>query len=125
MCHKWKKTTSEVEKSNCNPEKPNQWHQTDNNVVLTIYAKNANALTSKFSMNQVSIQCSVEYGGGKKYNVAFELNGVVNVEESKVVISGKKVEVKMRKNRFGKQWKEVKEEGYGKEIQVEEESKTE
>ena len=63
------------------------WHQTVNNVVLVIYAKNANALTSKFFMNQVSVQCSVEYGGGKKLQIAFELDGVVNVEDSKVEIS--------------------------------------
>ena len=84
-CHKWKKPTSEVETSNCNPEKPNDWHQTNNNVVLVIYA---NALTSKFSLNRVSLECYVEYDSGKKYKAAFELDGVVRVEDSKVVISG-------------------------------------
>ena len=106
---KWKRDASEVEKVNCRHD----WHQTSNYVTLSIYSKNADAVTSKFFMNRVSLECSVVFDGGKKFEVAFELDGVVRVEDSKVSISGTKVEVQLRKNRI-QTWKK-----YAEEIQVE------
>ena len=106
---KWSRDTTEAEQVNCRRD----WHQTGNYVALSIYAKNACALTSQFKMNRVSLECSVVFDGGKKFRVAFELDGVVRVEDSKVTISGTKVEVQLRKNRVGA-WKE-----YAKEIKVE------
>ena len=51
------------------------------------------------------MQCHVVFDGGKHYDVTFELGGVVDVTESKVSVSGTKVEVQMRKRRVGT-WKE-------------------
>lgn len=104
--HVWKSKEDQIVK--CRYD----YHQTGNNVTLTIFAKNANAEASKFFANPISLVANVWFDGGKRFDVAVELDGVIKVEESKVTVSGTKIEIQMRKNRLGG-WKK-----YGKEIEV-------
>jgi len=80
------------------------WHQTGNFATLSVFAKNANAETSKFEANAVSLVTTIYFGGGQRFDLSLELEGVINLSESKVTISATKVEVQLRKNRLGA-WK--------------------
>lgn len=52
------------------------WHQTGNKVIISIFAKCANPLTTVVKVNQVSIDIYVTFGTDSVFNEALQLNGV-------------------------------------------------
>uniref|UniRef100_H2ZDK3 CS domain-containing protein n=1 Tax=Ciona savignyi TaxID=51511 RepID=H2ZDK3_CIOSA len=82
------------------------WHQTGPNVILSIFAKYANAETSKCEINQVYLKAHINYEGNKQYDLRMNLHGVVDPKLSKVTISGTKIEVTLRK-RDAMHWKTI------------------
>uniref|UniRef100_A0A3B5B5F6 Cysteine and histidine-rich domain-containing protein 1-like n=1 Tax=Stegastes partitus TaxID=144197 RepID=A0A3B5B5F6_9TELE len=52
------------------------WHQTANNVVLTIYAKNTNPELSSIEANQTVVSCQIQFESNKIFKREFHLWGV-------------------------------------------------
>eukprot|EP00066_Takifugu_rubripes_P029355 XP_011618621.1 PREDICTED: cysteine and histidine-rich domain-containing protein 1-like [Takifugu rubripes] len=73
------------------------WHQTGNSVVLTIYAKNANADLCCVEANRTVLSCQIQFEDNKIFKRNFHLWGVVNVPESTVNMVPSKVEIVLRK----------------------------
>ncbi|XP_029381668.1 cysteine and histidine-rich domain-containing protein 1 [Echeneis naucrates] len=73
------------------------WHQTGNNVVVTIYAKNANPELSVIEANRTVLSCQIQFESNKIFKRDFHLWGVVDVKRSSVNMVPSKVEVSLRK----------------------------
>ncbi|XP_070710494.1 cysteine and histidine-rich domain-containing protein 1 [Pempheris klunzingeri] len=73
------------------------WHQTGSNVVVTIYAKNANPEFSCIEANQTVISCQILFENDKIFKKDLYLWGVVSVKQSSVNMVPSKVEINLRK----------------------------
>ncbi|XP_037116258.1 cysteine and histidine-rich domain-containing protein 1 [Syngnathus acus] len=73
------------------------WHQTANSVVVTIYAKNANAEYSCIEANGTVVSCHVQFESDKIFKRDFHLWGVISVQHSVVNMVPSKVEITLRK----------------------------
>ncbi|XP_059211134.1 cysteine and histidine-rich domain-containing protein 1 [Centropristis striata] len=73
------------------------WHQTGNNVVVTIYAKNANPDFSSIEANRTVLSCQLQFENDKIFKREFHFWGVVNVKQSSVNMVPSKVEITLRK----------------------------
>ncbi|KAG7498123.1 hypothetical protein JOB18_049459 [Solea senegalensis] len=73
------------------------WHQTGNNVVVTIYAKNANPEFTCVEANPTVLSCQMQFENDKIFKRDFHLWGVVNVKQSSVNMVPSKVEISLRK----------------------------
>uniref|UniRef100_A0A3Q1FYG0 Zgc:92429 n=1 Tax=Acanthochromis polyacanthus TaxID=80966 RepID=A0A3Q1FYG0_9TELE len=73
------------------------WHQTGNNVVVTIYAKNANPGLSSIEANRTVVSCQIQFENNKVFKREFHLWGVINMKQSSVNMVPSKVEISLRK----------------------------
>uniref|UniRef100_A0A3B4X7S0 Zgc:92429 n=1 Tax=Seriola lalandi dorsalis TaxID=1841481 RepID=A0A3B4X7S0_SERLL len=73
------------------------WHQTGNNVVVTIYAKNANPELSCIEANRTVLSCQIQFENNKIFKREFHMWGVINVKQSSVNMVPSKVEISLRK----------------------------
>ncbi|KAK1890269.1 Cysteine and histidine-rich domain containing protein 1 [Dissostichus eleginoides] len=73
------------------------WHQTGDNVIVTIYAKNANPKFSSIEANGTVLSCQIQFENDKIFKKDFRFWGVVNVKQSSVNMVPSKVEVTLRK----------------------------
>nr|XP_057924942.1 cysteine and histidine-rich domain-containing protein 1 [Doryrhamphus excisus] len=73
------------------------WHQTANNVVMSIYAKNANPDISSVEANGTVVSCQIQFEDDKLFRRDFHLWGVINVQQSAVNMVPSKVEITLRK----------------------------
>ncbi|XP_039996269.1 cysteine and histidine-rich domain-containing protein 1 [Xiphias gladius] len=73
------------------------WHQTGNNVVVTIYAKNANPESSCIEANRTVLSCQIQFENDKVFKRDFHLWGVISVKQSSVNMVPSKVEISLRK----------------------------
>ncbi|XP_028261573.1 cysteine and histidine-rich domain-containing protein 1 [Parambassis ranga] len=73
------------------------WHQTGNNVVVTIYAKNANPEVTSIQANRTVLLCQIQFENNKIFKREFHLWGVINVKQSSVNMVPSKVEITLRK----------------------------
>nr|XP_061810783.1 cysteine and histidine-rich domain-containing protein 1 [Nerophis lumbriciformis] len=73
------------------------WHQTANCVVVTIYAKNADAKFSCVEANGTTLSCHIQFESDKIFKRDFHLWGVISVQDSVVNMVPSKVEITLRK----------------------------
>ncbi|XP_036452006.1 cysteine and histidine-rich domain-containing protein 1 [Colossoma macropomum] len=73
------------------------WHQTANQVVVTIYAKNANPEHSYVEANRTVLTCHIQFENDKEFHKDIHLWGVVDVKSSFVSMVPSKVEVTLKK----------------------------
>ncbi|KAM6909564.1 cysteine and histidine-rich domain-containing protein 1 [Xenentodon cancila] len=73
------------------------WHQTGNNVVVTIYAKNSNPGLCSIEANQTVLSCQIQFEKDKIFKREFHLWGVINIKQSSVNMVPSKVEITLRK----------------------------
>ncbi|XP_071377412.1 cysteine and histidine-rich domain-containing protein 1 [Centroberyx affinis] len=73
------------------------WHQTGNNVVVTIYAKNANPEISCIEANRTVLTCHIQFENDKVFKKDFHLWGVIDIKRSAVNLVPSKVEICLRK----------------------------
>ncbi|KAJ8407159.1 hypothetical protein AAFF_G00288350 [Aldrovandia affinis] len=73
------------------------WHQTGNQVVVTIYAKNAIPEQSSVEANRTMLTTRIQFENNKIFHRDFHLWGVVDVSHSSVSMVPSKVEVTLRK----------------------------
>ncbi|XP_028993763.1 cysteine and histidine-rich domain-containing protein 1 [Betta splendens] len=73
------------------------WHQTARDVVVTIYAKNANPDVSSVEANGTVLSCEIQFENNKVFKREFHLWGVVDVKHSSVHMVPSKVEISLRK----------------------------
>lgn len=73
------------------------WHQTGNNVVVTIYAKSANPELCSIEANRTVLSCQIQFEDNKIFKREFHLWGVMDVKNSSVSMVPSKVEITLRK----------------------------
>ncbi|XP_033507588.1 cysteine and histidine-rich domain-containing protein 1 [Epinephelus lanceolatus] len=73
------------------------WHQTGNNVVVSIYAKNANPEFCCIEANRTVLSCQIQFENDKLFKREFRFWGVVDVKQSFVNMVPSKVEITLRK----------------------------
>ncbi|XP_056156683.1 cysteine and histidine-rich domain-containing protein 1 [Lampris incognitus] len=73
------------------------WHQTGKNVVVTIYAKNANPEFSYVEASRTVLTCHIQFEDDKVFKKDFHLWGVIDVKKSNVNMVPSKVEVSLCK----------------------------
>uniref|UniRef100_A0A8C2H861 Zgc:92429 n=1 Tax=Cyprinus carpio TaxID=7962 RepID=A0A8C2H861_CYPCA len=73
------------------------WHQTGNQVVVTIYAKNSSPEQCYVEANRTVLTCHIQFEGDKVFHKDIHLWGVIDVKSSFVNMVPSKVEVTMRK----------------------------
>uniref|UniRef100_A0A673KBZ2 Cysteine and histidine-rich domain-containing protein 1-like n=1 Tax=Sinocyclocheilus rhinocerous TaxID=307959 RepID=A0A673KBZ2_9TELE len=73
------------------------WHQTGNQVVVTIYAKNSSPEQSYVEANRTVLTCHIQFEGDKVFHKDIHLWGVIDVKSSFVNMVPSKVEVTMGK----------------------------
>ncbi|KAK5848227.1 hypothetical protein PBY51_005859 [Eleginops maclovinus] len=73
------------------------WHQTGDNVVVTIYAKNANPEFTSIEANRTVLSCQIQFENDKVFKKEFRFWGVVNVKKSSINMVPSKVEITLRK----------------------------
>ncbi|KAM9335260.1 cysteine and histidine-rich domain-containing protein 1 [Symphorus nematophorus] len=73
------------------------WHQTGNNVVVTIYAKNANPELSCIEANRTVLSCQIHFEDNKIFKREFHFWGVADIKQSSVNMVPSKVEITLRK----------------------------
>ncbi|GLD64661.1 cysteine and histidine-rich domain-containing protein 1-like protein [Lates japonicus] len=73
------------------------WHQTGNNVVVTIYAKNAYPELSCIEVNRTVLSCQIQFENNKIFKREFHLWGVINVKKCSVNMVPSKVEISLCK----------------------------
>uniref|UniRef100_A0A8D0L2L9 Integrin subunit beta 1 binding protein 2 n=1 Tax=Sphenodon punctatus TaxID=8508 RepID=A0A8D0L2L9_SPHPU len=73
------------------------WHQTSNQVVVTIYAKNPLPALCSVKANRTVLDVHVAFEGDKVFQAEPELWGVIDVEKSFVSMMPSKVEITLRK----------------------------
>ncbi|XP_053716139.1 cysteine and histidine-rich domain-containing protein 1 [Synchiropus splendidus] len=73
------------------------WHQTGNNVYVTIYAKNASPEFSSIEANGTVLSCQIQFENDKIFKKEYHLWGVIDVQQSSVNMVPTKVEVCLRK----------------------------
>ncbi|XP_062305120.1 cysteine and histidine-rich domain-containing protein 1 [Osmerus eperlanus] len=73
------------------------WHQTGQQVVVTIYAKNSNPEASSIEANGTVLTCHILFENNKVFHKDYHLWGVADVSHSTVSMLPSKVEVTLRK----------------------------
>ncbi|XP_055055164.1 cysteine and histidine-rich domain-containing protein 1 [Misgurnus anguillicaudatus] len=73
------------------------WHQTGNQVVVTIYAKNSSPEHSYVEANRTVLTCHIQFEGDKVFHKDFHLWGVIDVNNSFANMVPSKVEVTLKK----------------------------
>ena len=74
------------------------WHQTEEEVVISIYSKIPIPSLSAIEANPVKINISIVFGHDKKeYVNQLILGGIISLEKSKVSFMGSKVEIVLKK----------------------------
>ncbi|TKS93080.1 Cysteine and histidine-rich domain-containing protein 1 CHORD domain-containing protein 1 [Collichthys lucidus] len=73
------------------------WHQTGNNVVVTVYAKNPNPELCSIEANRTVLACQIQFEDNKIFKREFHLWGVMDVKHSSVNMVPSKVEITLRK----------------------------
>ncbi|XP_023653416.2 cysteine and histidine-rich domain-containing protein 1 [Paramormyrops kingsleyae] len=73
------------------------WHQTGNQVVITLYAKNANPEHSYVEANRTMLTVHIQFENDKVFHADFYLWGVINVSKSSVSMVPTKVELMLGK----------------------------
>ncbi|KAM6960121.1 cysteine and histidine-rich domain-containing protein 1 [Tautogolabrus adspersus] len=73
------------------------WHQTGNNVVVTIYAKNAHPQLTCIEANGTVLTCQIQFEDNKIFKREFHFWGVIDVKQSSVNMVPSKVEITLRK----------------------------
>ncbi|XP_051579052.1 cysteine and histidine-rich domain-containing protein 1 [Myxocyprinus asiaticus] len=73
------------------------WHQTGNQVVVTIYAKNSSPEHSYIEANHTVLTCHIQFEGDKVFHKDIHLWGVIDINNSFVNMVPSKVEVTLRK----------------------------
>ncbi|XP_047429186.1 cysteine and histidine-rich domain-containing protein 1 [Mugil cephalus] len=73
------------------------WHQTASNVVVTIYAKNANPEFTSIEANRTVLSCQIQFENNKIFKREFHFWGVIDVKHSSVNMVPTKVEITLRK----------------------------
>ncbi|XP_028298007.1 cysteine and histidine-rich domain-containing protein 1-like, partial [Gouania willdenowi] len=73
------------------------WHQTGKNVVVTIYAKNANPERSSVNANQTVLSCQIHFENNNIFKRDFHLWGVIDVKKSSVYMVPSKLEITLCK----------------------------
>ncbi|XP_030286943.1 cysteine and histidine-rich domain-containing protein 1 [Sparus aurata] len=99
------------------------WHQTGNNVVVTIYAKNANPDLTCIEANRTVLSCQIQFEDNKIFKREFHFWGVVDVKQSSVNMVPSKVEVTLRKA-DQVAWGKLEDPNYKPEPEPEEETET-
>lgn len=100
------------------------WHQTGNDVVITIYAKNANPQISIIEANRTVLSCQIQFENEKIFKRDFHFWGVVDVKRSSVNMVPSKVEVTLHKA-DQVAWGKLEDPNYKPEPEPEEETFTE
>lgn len=95
------------------------WHQTGNNVVVTIYAKNAQPEFSTIEANSTILFCQIQFENDKIFKREFHLWGVVDIKQSGINYVPSKVEIVMRKADPGS-WGKLEDPNYKPEPEPEE-----
>ncbi|XP_070503505.1 cysteine and histidine-rich domain-containing protein morgana [Chironomus tepperi] len=98
--HKWIKDVN-VNSINCRWD----WHQTANNVVVAVYAKNYDYKKSFVKLNPIRLTVKLVFPleNHAEFNMDLELRGIVDVEKSSAKMFGTKIEITMQKLQGG-QW---------------------
>uniref|UniRef100_H0Z9J3 Integrin subunit beta 1 binding protein 2 n=1 Tax=Taeniopygia guttata TaxID=59729 RepID=H0Z9J3_TAEGU len=73
------------------------WHQTSNQVVVTVYAKNPLPALSSVKANRTVLEAHVIFEGNKIFQAELELWGTIDVEKSFVSMVPAKVEITLCK----------------------------
>uniref|UniRef100_A0A0F8B449 Cysteine and histidine-rich domain-containing protein 1 n=1 Tax=Larimichthys crocea TaxID=215358 RepID=A0A0F8B449_LARCR len=73
------------------------WHQTGNNVVVTVYAKNPNPELCSIEANRTVLACQIQFEDNKIFKREFHLWGVMDVKHSSVNMVPSKVEITLHK----------------------------
>uniref|UniRef100_A0A915K1W4 Cysteine and histidine-rich domain-containing protein 1 n=1 Tax=Romanomermis culicivorax TaxID=13658 RepID=A0A915K1W4_ROMCU len=75
------------------------WHQTGDDLYVTIYGKLSQPADSWFECDQVNLKAHVEYDDGDSiFNLDVPLWGAINVDNSQVTMTAAKVEICMKKS---------------------------
>ncbi|KAM9836844.1 cysteine and histidine-rich domain-containing protein 1 [Aulostomus maculatus] len=90
--HRWVQT-QDKKKVACRHD----WHQTGKNVVITIYAKNAQPEFCSIEANRTVLSCLIHFENDKIFKREFHLWGVITVKQSSVNMVPSKVEVTLHK----------------------------
>ncbi|XP_078738172.1 cysteine and histidine-rich domain-containing protein 1-like [Lampetra fluviatilis] len=91
--HRWVDSTQEKRCAECRFD----WHQTARDVVLSIYARDAQPLLSSAHANPTTLEVTLVFDEGKKFVRRFQLYGTVDVEHCTMGMAPTKVEVALRK----------------------------
>ncbi|GAU89992.1 hypothetical protein RvY_02476 [Ramazzottius varieornatus] len=93
--HVWKKSDEEMKSvSACRTD----WFQTGSHVSVNYYAKNSVPEKSVVEANPVKLHVKIVFDAGQSvFEKEFELDGIIDVENSEVTMAGPKVEVKLKK----------------------------
>lgn len=96
--HKW----IAPKKSDCGDSVcRHDWHQTANNVCLSVFAKLSSPEESRVTCNGVVLSVDIIFDkGSKQFSKVFNLHGIVDPVNSKVNFMGTKVEINMKKAEF-------------------------
>ncbi|XP_076581158.1 cysteine and histidine-rich domain-containing protein 1 [Chaetodon auriga] len=73
------------------------WHQTGNNIVVTIYAKNTNPELSCIEANRTVLSCQIQFEDSKIFKRDFHFWGVIDIKQSSINMVPSKVEIILRK----------------------------
>lgn len=93
--HEWMKPSEVAEKkSTCRYD----WHQTGNNVLISVYAKTCDPDKCLVEANPTNLHAIIAFNGGSNtFELDLNLNGVIDPGASSVEYMGTKVEIKMKK----------------------------
>ncbi|KAG5672501.1 hypothetical protein PVAND_002625 [Polypedilum vanderplanki] len=98
--HKWIQEGSE-NKVNCRWD----WHQTANNVVVAVYAKNYDYKKSFVKVNPIRLMVKIVFPqeNNAEFNIDLELRGIIDVDKATAKMFGTKIEITLPKAEGG-QW---------------------
>lgn len=97
--HRWELTEEEKEKKVlCRYD----WYAMGNFIVVSIFAKLSNPEQTVVEANQTVLHAHVSFGGSNVFELHLRLHGLIVPENSSVMLSPTKVEIKLRKEDIGK-----------------------
>uniref|UniRef100_A0A8D0BAL4 Integrin subunit beta 1 binding protein 2 n=1 Tax=Salvator merianae TaxID=96440 RepID=A0A8D0BAL4_SALMN len=91
--HIWVKKQEDKKLVSCRQD----WHQTSNQVVVTVYAKMPLPALSSVKANRTALDVHITFEGDKVFQAEVDLWGVISVEKSFALLSPSKVEITLRK----------------------------
>jgi len=93
--HNWMKPSElAVKKATCRYD----WHQTGQNVVVSIFAKVCDPEKCNVQVNPTTLNVKIAFNGGSdQFQLECRLNGVIDPSASSVEYLGTKAEIKLRK----------------------------